>query len=418
MSAAGKMQEPSMDDIIRSIRNIIADDAIAPVPAAKPQPEVKPASAAAPVYRLSEQQIATPAAPTPAPAMAAKAVPASPAQPGKLAAAARQPETAAGATAAPVPASLSERIAAASVTAPPTALSAAAAAKPAKPATLPLGNGFGAALAMPPAAALKVGTTEPAGRPGEATASQADIDAVFGGADDEMSADEEGFGAVDFFAADPVAEVMSVEDNERDGRYAANGIDPMSIRDSEAMEAAAAEGETFDVNDLSFGEEPTPAPAEAADLDDATELEAFVAAEPEMETPVIAVAQPEPVQEPVAMAATKAATEAVAAPLAPPVPAAPTSTAPTPTAPILSAPATPAVSAADAMAVTAVASATSKALSGEEGAATKPAQAGAPGGRTLEESVREMLRPMIREWLDANLPRILERAIIEEIDKK
>lgn len=36
-------------------------------------------------------------------------------------------------------------------------------------------------------------------------------------------------------------------------------------------------------------------------------------------------------------------------------------------------------------------------------------------GQTLEDSVREMLRPMLREWLDNNMPRILEGAVKEEL---
>lgn len=40
-----------------------------------------------------------------------------------------------------------------------------------------------------------------------------------------------------------------------------------------------------------------------------------------------------------------------------------------------------------------------------------PAQA----GRTLEDAVREMLRPLLVQWLNENMPRILENAIREEI---
>jgi cell pole-organizing protein PopZ len=37
--------------------------------------------------------------------------------------------------------------------------------------------------------------------------------------------------------------------------------------------------------------------------------------------------------------------------------------------------------------------------------------------RTLEDIVRELLRPMLREWLDANLPDLVERLVREEIDR-
>lgn len=36
---------------------------------------------------------------------------------------------------------------------------------------------------------------------------------------------------------------------------------------------------------------------------------------------------------------------------------------------------------------------------------------------TLEGIVREMLRPLLREWLDRNLPYLIERLVKKEIDK-
>ena len=36
---------------------------------------------------------------------------------------------------------------------------------------------------------------------------------------------------------------------------------------------------------------------------------------------------------------------------------------------------------------------------------------------TLEGMVREMLRPLLREWLDRNLPYLIERLVKREIDK-
>ena len=35
---------------------------------------------------------------------------------------------------------------------------------------------------------------------------------------------------------------------------------------------------------------------------------------------------------------------------------------------------------------------------------------------TLEGMVREMLRPLLREWLDRNLPYLIERLVKREID--
>jgi cell pole-organizing protein PopZ len=37
--------------------------------------------------------------------------------------------------------------------------------------------------------------------------------------------------------------------------------------------------------------------------------------------------------------------------------------------------------------------------------------------RTLEDLTREMLRPMLKSWLDENLPRIVERLVRAEIDR-
>jgi uncharacterized protein len=40
------------------------------------------------------------------------------------------------------------------------------------------------------------------------------------------------------------------------------------------------------------------------------------------------------------------------------------------------------------------------------------------GSRTLEDAVAEMLRPMLREWLDANMPRIVEKAMTSTTEPK
>ncbi|KSB88187.1 pole-organizing protein PopZ [Caulobacter vibrioides] len=38
-------------------------------------------------------------------------------------------------------------------------------------------------------------------------------------------------------------------------------------------------------------------------------------------------------------------------------------------------------------------------------------------GRTLEDVVRELLRPLLKEWLDQNLPRIVENKVEEEVHR-
>jgi hypothetical protein len=38
-------------------------------------------------------------------------------------------------------------------------------------------------------------------------------------------------------------------------------------------------------------------------------------------------------------------------------------------------------------------------------------------GRTLEDLTRELLRPLLKAWLDENLPRIVESKVAEEVDR-
>jgi uncharacterized protein len=38
-------------------------------------------------------------------------------------------------------------------------------------------------------------------------------------------------------------------------------------------------------------------------------------------------------------------------------------------------------------------------------------------GRTLQDLVREMLRPMLKAWLDDNLPTLVERLVLAELDQ-
>lgn len=39
------------------------------------------------------------------------------------------------------------------------------------------------------------------------------------------------------------------------------------------------------------------------------------------------------------------------------------------------------------------------------------------GGPTVEEVVRELLRPLVKEWLDAQLPGLVERVVRSEIER-
>ncbi len=69
----------------------------------------------------------------------------------------------------------------------------------------------------------------------------------------------------------------------------------------------------------------------------------------------------------------------------------------------------------DAVAITAVANATTQALSGTSLAKPTAITTQNQSGRSLEESVKAMLKPMIKEWLDENMPRILAGVIKEEV---
>jgi cell pole-organizing protein PopZ len=39
------------------------------------------------------------------------------------------------------------------------------------------------------------------------------------------------------------------------------------------------------------------------------------------------------------------------------------------------------------------------------------------GGRTIDDLVEDLLRPMLRNWLDTNLPQMVERLVREEIER-
>jgi cell pole-organizing protein PopZ len=48
-------------------------------------------------------------------------------------------------------------------------------------------------------------------------------------------------------------------------------------------------------------------------------------------------------------------------------------------------------------------------------AAAEPGPALGAGGKTIEDLVKEMLRPMLKDWLDRNLPPMVERFVEREI---
>jgi len=127
----------------------------------------------------------------------------------------------------------------------------------------------------------------------------------------------------------------------------------------------------------------------------------------------------------------KAEPEPVAAPAVTPAPVIAAAPEPAPVAPPPEPVATPAPVAAPAPAAAtsesllseeaaaASISAINKLKSAEQHAAPAPAvQAPAfRDGTTMEDLVTEMLRPMMKSWLDANLPQIVERIVEREVRK-
>ncbi len=79
-------------------------------------------------------------------------------------------------------------------------------------------------------------------------------------------------------------------------------------------------------------------------------------------------------------------------------------------------------SAADELVSSESADAARQSLDALSAAVTSPAPAATPaaipaGGRTMEEVVMEALRPMLKHWLDTNLPGMVEAMVAKEISR-
>ena len=150
-----------------------------------------------------------------------------------------------------------------------------------------------------------------------------------------------------------------------------------SSDEAEPQAEAAADGDVLELTEVV--DEP---PAEEAGPEPEPETEASAEPEPEPETEAAAEPEPEPEPEP----------------------------AP---APVREVAETELVSAATATS----ASGTLAALV----AAADPAdRAGTPlgeGNRTFEDMVKEVMTPMIRQWLDGNLPGLVERLVRREVER-
>jgi len=67
--------------------------------------------------------------------------------------------------------------------------------------------------------------------------------------------------------------------------------------------------------------------------------------------------------------------------------------------------------------VAASASAAAMARLLEGNVAVERHELGRVGNVTLEDMARELMRPLIKSWLDQNLPRIIEKMVQKEIEK-
>ena len=194
----------------------------------------------------------------------------------------------------------------------------------------------------------------------------------------------------------------------------------MSEKTPESAEsAAAADGEEPSMEDilasirriLSEDEEEAQAAEEVGGLE--MDLSAEPETEPEPEPEPVPEPEPEPAPEPMPEPEPVAALEPE--PAAPP-PSPPPAPMPAPMADGLQLPpemvTSEIVSASTAHAATDILSELAKAILNRRDVAVDDAGQ----NMTLEGMVREMLKPLLREWLDRNLPYLIERLVKKEID--
>lgn len=169
-----------------------------------------------------------------------------------------------------------------------------------------------------------------------------------------------------------------------------------------------------------IAEEGDPVPAPAADVLELTDMLAedgsltkansggaipTMSIEEIMAAPIASGAAPEPVAEPVA--------EAIPEPVFEPLPVAEISAS------------TPALASSESLisdeALSASVSALNALRDSMTAAAPRPSPSGVDiafrSGTTVEDLVREALKPMLKEWLDSNLPALVESLVKKEISK-
>lgn len=196
-----------------------------------------------------------------------------------------------------------------------------------------------------------------------------------------------------------------------------------------ATPAAASEPE--EVPEPEPEPEPEPAREEPATLSAEDETDILELTEPLPEEPLMAepapepepayVPEPQPVEdvieddiefapEPDPVPEPAPAPEPVVAAAPQPEPPAPAPAAPAQAEPVIEEPAM------SAQSQPIVSGDAEKAASAAFGALASSLASGGEG-RTLEEIVSDMLRPMLKEWLDSNLPPLVERLVAEEIER-
>jgi cell pole-organizing protein PopZ len=138
----------------------------------------------------------------------------------------------------------------------------------------------------------------------------------------------------------------------------------------------------------------------------------FLADEPELVDPEDIAFEPEPEPEPAPAPPMMAAPEPVASPppprMEPPAP-------PRPAMSVAQAAPLPDPTLSADLAEELLAPTTDAAVQGSIARLSSIAQVGGMGGQTVEGMMRDLLRPMLKDWLDENLPALVERMVEKEI---
>jgi len=139
---------------------------------------------------------------------------------------------------------------------------------------------------------------------------------------------------------------------------------------------------------------------------------AFLADEAELVDPEDIAFEPEPDPEPeLAPPPVMAKPE----PVAPPPPVEPRPAPPRAAMSVAQAAPLPDPTLSQDLAEELLAPATDAAVQGSISRLSSIAQVGGMGGQTVEGMMRDMLRPMLKDWLDENLPALVERMVEKEI---